>query len=183
MRRWTILLAVVWMLLGSFYPYNKVEKPMQTTIYKVIGVKDGDTVELLINGKGEVVRLAHIDAPEKAQPFGKRAKQFVSEHCFGKMVSIIPQKKPDRYGRIIAEIILPDGSNLNKELVKNGLAWHFKKYSNSKEYASLEVEAKARKIGLWSDPYAMPPWEWRKPKIRNENLARMKEERFLEMKN
>lgn len=74
------------------------------------------------------------------------------------------KNKQDRNKRLIAEVILEDGRNLNKELVKNGLAWHFKKYSDSEEYAQLETEARNKKIGLWSEPNPIAPWDWRKPK-------------------
>lgn len=86
--------------------------------YKVIRIKDGDTVCLLMNGKEEVVRLAHIDSPEKKQPFGNKAKQFVSDLCFGKYVKIGNNLKRDHNKRILAEIILPNGINVNKELLK-----------------------------------------------------------------
>lgn len=132
--------------------------------YKVIGVKDGDTIVILVDGKEQTVRFAHIDCPEKKQAFGSRAKQFVSDKCFGSFVQLIVNEKNkfDRNKRLIAEIILSDGSNLNKELVKNGLAWHFKKYSDNQDYAKLEIEARNRKIGIWSDPQPIAPWEWRK---------------------
>ncbi len=136
------------------------------TSYKVIGVKDGDTFVLLIDGKMQTVRFAHIDCPEKKQPFGAKAKQFVSDACFGKYVTLIinDKNKFDRNKRLIAEVILEDGKNLNKELVKNGLAWHFKKYSDSKEYNRLEKTARNNKIGIWSEPNPIAPWDWRKPK-------------------
>lgn len=130
--------------------------------YKVIGVKDGDTVVLLMDGKPETVRLSHIDCPEKKQPFGNNAKQFVSELCFGKFVKIVWNGKRDRYKRILAEIILQNHLNVNQLLVKNGLAWHFKRYSKDKNYAKLEIEARKRKVGLWKDKTQVAPWEWRK---------------------
>jgi endonuclease YncB( thermonuclease family) len=133
-----------------------------TTSYKVIGVKDGDTFELLIDNSTQVVRFAHIDCPEKKQPFGQKAKQFVSDLCFGKYVTLIHNKKFDRNKRLIAEVILEDGTNLNKELVKNGLAWHFKKYSKDNSYADLENEARASRVGLWADNNPIAPWTWRK---------------------
>ncbi|MCC6448526.1 MAG: thermonuclease family protein, partial [Chitinophagaceae bacterium] len=52
----------------------------------------------------------------------------------------------------------------NKELVRNGLAWHFKKYSTSKVYAALEMQARKQKIGVWSMPNPIAPWEWRRMK-------------------
>jgi micrococcal nuclease len=64
--------------------------------------------------------------------------------------------------RIIAEIILQNDTNLNKELVKNGLAWHFKKYSDSQEYAEIEIDARNKQIGIWSEPNPTAPWDWRK---------------------
>ncbi|MCX8523354.1 thermonuclease family protein [Chryseobacterium formosus] len=134
----------------------------QTKTYKVIGVKDGDTVELLMDGKPQVVRLSNIDCPEKKQPFGNNAKQFVSDLCFGKMVEVSGNGKKDRNKRLIAEIILSDGKNINKELVKNGLAWHFKKYSKDNSYDILEKQARKLKLGLWKDTNPIAPWDWRK---------------------
>jgi len=134
----------------------------QAKTYKVIGVKDGDTVELLMDGKPQIVRLSNIDCPEKKQPFGNNAKQFVSDLCFGKMVKVSGNGKKDRNKRLIAEIILSDGKNINKELVKNGLAWHFKKYSKDNSYDILEKQAKKLKLGLWKDKKPIAPWNWRK---------------------
>lgn len=134
----------------------------QTKTYRVIGIKDGDTVELLMNGMPQVVRLSNIDCPEKKQPFGNNAKQFVSDLCFGKMVEVSGNGKKDRNKRLIAEIILSNGKNLNKELVKNGLAWHFKKYSKDNSYDILEKQAQKLNIGLWKDKNPIAPWDWRK---------------------
>lgn len=132
--------------------------------YKVIGVKDGDTFVLLVNENELVVRFAHIDCPEKKQPFGKNAKQFVSDKSFGTYVELIHNNKYDRSKRLIAEVILEDGTNLNKELVKQGLAWHYKSYSKDKDYAILEDGARTNKIGLWSDKNPIEPWNWRNTK-------------------
>lgn len=137
------------------------QEDVQAT-YKVTGVKDGDTFVLLMNGKQQVVRFAHIDCPEKRQPYGNKARKFVSDLCFGAFVSLIQCGGYDRNKRLIAEVILPDGRNLNKELMRHGLAWHFKKYSTDEEYARLETQAKNRRIGLWSEPNPVAPWLWRK---------------------
>jgi micrococcal nuclease len=130
--------------------------------YKVIGVKDGDTVSILMEGKEQTVRLAHIDCPEKKQPYGTKAKQVVSDLCFGQYVKLIGDGKMDRYKRLIAEIVLPNGININQKLVKNGLAWHFKKYSKDSKYAQLETEARTKKAGLWKEKDPIAPWAWRK---------------------
>ncbi|RNI25655.1 thermonuclease family protein [Rufibacter latericius] len=128
--------------------------------YKVIGIKDGDTVELLKDGKPLTVRLQGVDCPEKNQDFGTRARQFTSDLVFGKYVELVVENV-DRYGRTVGEIILPDGRNLNQELVKNGFAWHYTAYSKDQELARLEAEARAEKRGLWEGPSPQAPWEFR----------------------
>jgi micrococcal nuclease len=128
---------------------------------EVIGIQDGDTIELkfifegkkagLRQGKPVRIRFLHINSPERGKPFYKVAKQYTSERCFRKIVTIRHTGEFDRYGRLLGEVILPDGSVLNKELVKRGLAVHFKKYSTSLEYANLETGAEKRKLGIWSN--------------------------------
>jgi endonuclease YncB( thermonuclease family) len=132
---------------------------------KVIAVKDGDTIEVLYDGKAFKIRFAHIDCPEirKSQPFGRAAKQFTSDMCFGQNVKVINENEFDRYKRLIAVIVNEQNKNVNKELVSAGLAWHYKKYSTDEEYDKLENIAKAYKVGLWSEGNPTPPWEWRKP--------------------
>lgn len=132
----------------------------QTFTAKIIGVKDGDTVVILWENKPQTVRLAHVDCPEKNQPFGAKAKIFVSDFCFGKKVQVVVAGKPNRNGRWIAEIFY-NNKNLNKELVRNGLAWHFKKYSKNQNYAQLEREARKNNIGLWQQESPVEPWNWR----------------------
>ncbi len=132
---------------------------------KIIGVKDGDTVEGLYYQFPINIRLQHIDAPEKKQAFGTKSKEKLSELCFGKNVTIISSGKNGSYdsrGRLIAEVFLEDGTNVNKEMVKSGLAWHYKKYSSSNEYERLEEFAKSRRLGLWSDSNAVSPWSFRR---------------------
>ncbi len=128
---------------------------------KVIGIKDGDTIDILYNEKKLTIRLAHIDCPEKKQPFGAVAKKFMSEKCFGQAVIIEHNNKYDRNKRLIGEVINSSGENLNKELVKAGLAWHYKQYSSDTVYANLENEARKKRVGLWIEINATPPWKWR----------------------
>ncbi len=139
---------------------------------KVVGVKDGDTFVVLNEHREIVVRLEHIDAPEKNQPYGAKAKMFASDFCFGKTVVVIGNGKRDRNGRWIGEIFYKN-QNLGKELVRNGLAWHFKRYSKSKNYADLEMEARKKKRGLWDEKEPIAPWEWRKFKKRKFEIVRI----------
>ncbi|MDN5284140.1 MAG: thermonuclease family protein [Mucilaginibacter sp.] len=135
--------------------------PKPANVYKVVKIKDGDTIGLLSADKHTLtVRLAEIDCPEKSQAFGQAAKKFTSDICFGKDVTLIGNTQ-DRYGRTVAMVILTDGTNGNYQLVKNGFAWQYKKYSQSAELASLEQQARANKLGLWQDANPTPPWEFR----------------------
>ncbi|WP_316826437.1 thermonuclease family protein [Pedobacter miscanthi] len=131
---------------------------------KVIRILDGDTMEVLYQEHPLKIRLAHIDCPEKRghQPFGTEAKQALSNLCFGQMVTVQGQKY-DRYKRLIAVVINDKKQVINQEMIKLGMAWHFKKYSSDPLYAQLEINARKNKIGLWQDMTAIAPWEWRKP--------------------
>ncbi len=127
---------------------------------RVVGVADGDTITVLHNGKGERIRLHGIDCPEKRQAFGKRAKQLTSNLVFGKTVTVQAVDR-DRYGRTVGVVLLPDGRSLNHELVRAGLAWMYRRYTNDQSLSDLEEEARVARRGLCSDPHAVPPWDWR----------------------
>ncbi|MFY4731318.1 thermonuclease family protein [Nitrospira sp. BLG_2] len=130
--------------------------------YKVVGISDGDTIRILKDNKEVRVRLAGIDCPERGQAFYQQAKSFTSEKCFGKEVKLNITQASDRYGRVVADVILPDGTLLCSELVKAGLAWHYTHFSKSKVLEDLQTEAKENKRGLWGDKDPIPPWEYRK---------------------
>jgi len=85
----------------------------------VVGILDGDTIEVLHNSRPERIRLNGIDCPEKGQAYGKKAKQAASALVFGKEVTLQTYGK-DKYGRTIADVLLLDGTNVNHELVKDG---------------------------------------------------------------
>lgn len=151
-------------LFNLFSCSNTSERLIENNITgKVIKIKDGDTIDILFNGKALTIRFAHIDCPEykSKQPFGTNARQFTSDLCFGQTVTIENEQKFDRYKRLIGVVINEKGQNLNKELIKAGLAWHFKKYSNDSSYVDLENKARQSKFGLWTDSNPTPPWEWR----------------------
>jgi micrococcal nuclease len=88
----------------------------------VVGILDGDTLSVLREGKAVKVRLHGIDTPERQQPFGTRARQYTGELAFNQVVTVLV-RDTDRYGRMVGEVLLPDGRSLNQELVRAGLAW------------------------------------------------------------
>lgn len=128
----------------------------------VVSVLDGDTIEVLRNQHPERIRLSGIDCPEKGQSYGKRAKQVTSELVFGKDVTIETHGK-DKYSRTLADVFLPDGTNVNHTLVKDGWCWWYRKYAlENTALEQLEKDAREARKGLWAEPQPVPPWEWRK---------------------
>jgi endonuclease YncB( thermonuclease family) len=118
---------------------------------KVVAISDGDTIRVMHNG-----------ASERIRPFGTRAKQFTGDLAFGQVVTV-KVRDIDRYKRTVAEIILPDGRNLNQEIVRAGLAWWYERYARRETVLQdLEQEARDAKRGLWSEPNPVAPWDWRK---------------------
>jgi endonuclease YncB( thermonuclease family) len=113
-----------------------------------VGISYGDTITVLIARTPVRIRLSGIDCPETGQDIGSRAKAATSELAFGKVV-IVHERGHDRYGRTLADVILPVGRNLNHELVRQGLAWWYRKYApNDAILPKLEAETIAAKLGL-----------------------------------
>lgn len=135
----------------------------QTFVAKVIRILDGDTMEILYKNTPIKIRLAHIDCPEKrgSQPYGNNAKKALSDLCFGQQVTVYGEKY-DRNKRLIAVVVNIKKQVINQEMIKQGMAWHFKRYSKDESYAKLELIARKNKTGLWQDPNPTPPWNWRK---------------------
>lgn len=131
---------------------------------RIVGVTDGDTVTLLDITKTQYkIRLAAIDAPEKAQPFGNRSKQALSSLCFNQQADV-EVTDTDRYGRLVG-IVTCNNINANEVMLSSGMAWVYSKYAKGfGHYYALEREAQAARIGLWVDNNPIPPWEWRKAK-------------------
>ncbi len=127
---------------------------------KCIGISDGDTVKVLVSGKQVKVRLEGIDCPESHQDYGNKAKQFTAKLIFGKDVTV-KVTDTDRYGRAIGRITV-NGTDVNLAIVRAGLAWHYKAYSSEKALADAETAARRARIGLWSHPHPIPPWDFRK---------------------
>ena len=128
----------------------------------VVTVLDGDTIEVLHHQRPERIRLNGIDCPEKGQAYGQKAKHAASAIVFGKTVTLQTHGH-DKYGRTLADVLLPDGLNVNHELVKAGWCWWYRKYApGDVELERLEKEAREAKKGLWVDPQPVPSWEWRK---------------------
>ena len=137
---------------------------------RVVKVADGDTITVLVTNVQYKIRLNRIDAPEKGQAFGNVSRQHLASFVAGKDVDVEWEKK-DKYGRLLGTLwidVPADGTNaavrtdINLQMVKDGLAWHYKHFDNTRSYADAEVAARATKRGLWKDPNPIPPYEFRK---------------------
>lgn len=143
---------------------------------RVVAVSDGDTINVLdADLHVHKIRLAGIDAPEKAQPFGQRSKEHMAGLVHGHTVKVEWTKK-DRYDRIVGQVWVqpPDCKSCGLTLdasrsqLEAGLAWWYRKYAHEQapkdrtDYEAEESRARERKLGLWSDPNPLPPWDWRK---------------------
>lgn len=127
---------------------------------KVISVLDGDTILVLQEGKTAKVRLANIDAPEKAQPFGKQARLSLRELVYQKQVQI-DGRAVDQYGRIVA-LVTSEGLDVNREQLKRGMAWEYSYRHSDESYIALQSEAQQAQRGLWAAPDPQAPWQWRR---------------------
>ena len=127
---------------------------------RVVGVTDGDTIKVIHANHSETVRLLGVDAPEKRQAYGDRARRFTAELAFDRTVTVRSSGR-DRNGRLLGEVVLPDGRSLSQELVRAGYAWWFRKYSSDIRLARLEEEARQDRRGLWADAAPQAPWEYR----------------------
>ena len=133
----------------------------------IVGVADGDTLTLLDANKTQHrIRIDGIDAPERTQPYGERAKQSLAALAHGRAASA-DCPKVDRYGRAVCRVYI-DGIDVGLEQIRRGLAWHYARYAHEQRerernaYAKAEHDARLSQIGLWSFNDPTPPWDYRR---------------------
>lgn len=178
-----IRLGLVGMLLLSLVGCGMGSKPannnsaasanLETFKAKVVGVHDGDTITVLTPDDEQIkVRLAQIDAPEKAQAFGEVSKQNLSNLVFNKTVTVKVSDK-DRYGRLVATIFA-NNTDANLAQVKKGMAWVYQQYAKDQAYFAAETAARNKRVGLWADAKPIAPWNFRKETPNNTAPAQPK---------
>ena len=135
--------------------------------FKVISVIDGDTIKADIRGKTETIRLLAIDAPEmtngKMQCYGNEAYQKLKSYVLGKEVILVDdstQGNRDSYKRLLRYVYLPNSVRtfINGELVKQGYAYSYRKYSTKllTKFNNLEKYAISNNLGLWKSCQITP---------------------------
>jgi endonuclease YncB( thermonuclease family) len=132
---------------------------------KVISVSDGDTFKgKTKSGKIFRFRVYGIDAPESDQVFGQKSRAYLNAMIYGKTVGIKVQKKNDQYGRPVVWAYTPEGKDISYEMLNAGMAWHYKRFNSSPEYAACEKKARKKHLGLWADNNPQEPWVYRREK-------------------
>ena len=134
---------------------------------KVIGITDGDTITVLVNGTQQtVIRLAGIDAPEHGQAFGTASEQHLSALISGKNVNLDCGGE-ESYGRLVCKVLLSNGEDVDLDQVKAGLAWHYKQFQSEQTateraaYSAAEDFAREHHLGLWADAHPIQPQDFR----------------------
>jgi micrococcal nuclease len=127
----------------------------------VVGVADGDTVDLRLDSGMIRVRLHAVDAPEHDQPHGRAARRELSRLVYLREVEVEPIEQ-DQYERLVGRLWL-DETDVNAELLRRGTAWVYRRYARETDYCRFEQEARTQERGLWGLSTVPPvaPWEWR----------------------
>ncbi len=155
-----LVMALQLLLPGEWQPHTGLEAAEdQVLAGKVIGVTDGDSLRVLVGTTPVEVRLQGVDAPERGQSYGQRAKQAFSAMVAGKNVQV-RKTGEDRYGRTLG-VVTVQGVDVNQRLVEDGWAWHYQQYSNDAGLERSEQSARAARRGLWAEERPIPPWEYR----------------------
>ncbi len=160
---WILTLLLLFLCSCGLKNERSVKKSDYDYHVKVVAITDGDTFRGLTQDNREVrFRIHGIDAPERKQPFNQRSKQYLSDLIYDKTVGIVVQTEGDRYGRPVVWVYTPDGKDVSAEMIRAGMAWHYTYYSDDTEYARLEIKARKKRIGLWSQPNPVTPWDMRR---------------------
>lgn len=160
MRYFKLCIWLAGILFLHFFVSCESAQTQQGPTGRVVKIVDGDTYDILLQGEQVRVRMEGIDAPERGMDYYKVAKTYLGDLCMGQQIRLEIKEK-DQYGRLIAKGYLEDGRELCEEMVKAGLAWHFRKYSDDSMLANAEAAARSARIGLWSLPEPVAPWDFR----------------------
>ncbi len=163
MKRFGLLLAI---LVGSLPSYGWAAPPFTAVVLKV---KDGDTIRVIRSNDGAEldIRVHWMDSPEIAhnskeidQPGGREAKAFGEGMLEGHRVTLTP--RGHSYGRIVADVRLPDGIDYALSATMRGYNWLDPRYKPSSDLQAMLKFARENRSGIWRMTDNIPPWDWRK---------------------
>jgi endonuclease YncB( thermonuclease family) len=148
----------LWVLLAALLCMGASNVVLPGRVTRVI---DGDTIDVLL-GSGRIhVRLHGIDAPERDQPGGLEAREWLRRRLMDQSVQLEPVSQ-DRYERMVA-VVFAQGRSVNEELLRAGQAWAYRHYLRrmDRHYCELEEQARGARLGLWARPMPHAPWQFR----------------------
>ena len=176
---------------GKAVEIPKVEwrKPV-TAVQAAAGSEGGEKMVITYVGDGDSAsgkrsdgsaincRIDSIDAPEVAhrkagksgQAFGEESKRTLEQMILNKEVTVRvskPATGDKNYGRALCQIEI-EGQNVDKEMLRTGMSWLYRRYNSDAGLAKLENEARGARRGLWVDPVPVNPESFR----RMENYGR-----------
>lgn len=121
---------------------------------------DGDTVKIEDGGLVFKLRISDIDAPERNQRYGKKARRALMKLC--KRAEIHYQITGiDKYQRRLGKLQC-NQRDASLFMVQNGHAWFGDHYSSDHTLLIAQQQAQQAKLGLWQAKNPTPPWKWRK---------------------
>ncbi len=133
-------------------------------------IYDGDTLRARRGEEELKIRFCGIDAPEVRMPMGIEARDHLRSLVdIGNGELLLLPVEQDRYGRTVAEVYVKDSRstaiNLNVQMVRDGYAWHYERYSGNclirGKFAIAQELAQEEGLGIWSGN-PQPPWEFRR---------------------
>lgn len=144
-----------------FWGYSTVSAG-STWTGTVLDIREGDIVIVQHPEKGGVTLMLYgVDAPDKGQPFFRRARKFLADLVAGKVVTV---KEVSCALNVDTVVIVHEGVNINERMLESGYCWVYDKHCQEEfcsGWKSYEQQAREKKIGLWQDDNPVPPSEWR----------------------
>lgn len=173
------LLVILFVALAQHYGwFQQAGKGVMTTqpgLYSIAHYVDGDTVAVNMNGNSETIRFIGVDTPETHKPntpvqcYGPAAAAYTQNRITAaggkvRLVSDSLSTNRDRYNRLLRYVYLPDGTNLDEELVAKGYAFAYVSFpfTKSDDFSALQANAQAQHLGLWGNckPYQESNGRW-----------------------
>ena len=150
MLRFRLLLYIVFVIPESMYS--------QSFTGRIVRVIDGDILLFQTADSTFTVHLYGTDAPEYGQAFGEQTVAYLEKYLW---TEASVQLKEDLSREETSVFLFIKGTNINKDLVKNGYAWYDRPHAIDAELARAEEDARKKKLGLWAGNNPVSPWNFR----------------------
>ena len=157
----TLIIALLGVILARYPDIRTSIARSQPGLYPITHINDGDTIVVDIDGKNETIRFIGVDTPEVKDPrkpvqcFGEAASAHTKSALTGKSVRLVADpldSDRDKYGRLLRYVYLPDGTDYNASLIRDGYGFAYVVFPFEKleEYRGLENDARNQNRGLWA---------------------------------